>query len=86
MMGGFGVFGIGMLLMVLFWCAIIGGAIWLVAMLARGNRGASTAGNGNGLAPASQTPLDILNARYARGEINKEQYEGIKRDLGNQER
>ncbi len=29
-----------------------------------------------------QTPLDILNLRSARGEINKEQYDQMKRDLG----
>ncbi len=31
---------------------------------------------------AGQTPLDILNLRYARGEINKEQYDQMRRDLG----
>ncbi len=28
-----------------------------------------------------ETPLDILKARYARGEVTKEQFEGMKRDL-----
>ncbi len=27
-------------------------------------------------------PLDIARARYARGEISKEEFEEIKRDLG----
>ena len=27
------------------------------------------------------TPLEILKQRYARGEINKEEYEAMKRDL-----
>ena len=28
-----------------------------------------------------QTPLEILNARYARGEIGREEYEQMRRDL-----
>ena len=31
---------------------------------------------------ASQTPLEILKARYARGEITGEQYESMKSDIG----
>ena len=30
----------------------------------------------------SQTPLEILKARYVRGEISREQYELMKQDLG----
>ena len=30
----------------------------------------------------SQTPLEILKARYVRGEINREQYEAMKGDIG----
>ena len=34
-----------------------------------------------GLAPTRQTPVDILKARYARGEISREEYEQMHRDL-----
>jgi putative membrane protein len=78
MMSGFGFGGmlLGGLLMLAFWVLVIGGVIWLVVTLARGSQstpGASTAG---------QTPLDILRTRYAKGEITKEQFEEMKRDLG----
>lgn len=78
MMGGFGFGGmlLGGLLMLAFWVLVIGGVIWLVVTLARGSQ--STAG-----APtAGQIPLDILKTRYAKGEITKEQFEEMKRDLG----
>jgi len=37
--------------------------------------------NQTGSAPTSQTPLEILKARYARDEISREEYEQIRRDL-----
>jgi len=78
MMGGFGFGGMlfGGLLMNAFWVLIIGGAVWLVVTLARGNQGqAATTASG-------QTSLDVLKARYAKGEINKEQFDQMRRDLG----
>lgn len=33
-----------------------------------------------GPTPTNQTPLDILKARYARGEISREEYDQIHRD------
>ncbi len=76
MMYGWG--GLGWLLMVLFWALVIGGGIWLIVMLTR--RGAVTTTLGPG--GTGQTPLDILQMRYARGEITREQFEQMKRDLG----
>ncbi len=76
MMGGFGGAGMlfGGLMMLAFWVLIIAGAVWLVWTLARGSTNAPGG-------QASQTPFDILKARYAKGEITKEQYETMKRDL-----
>ena len=38
--------------------------------------------NQTGPAQTKQTPLELLKARYARGEISREQYELMKQDLG----
>lgn len=78
MMTGFGMgFGvIGLLFMALFWGVLIFGGVWLVRVLFN-NRG-----------PSQNLPLDrqpgareILDQRYARGEITQEQYELMKRDI-----
>ncbi len=66
-----GPWGIGMMLMMLvFWgliiVALVLGIRWLVTQ---------------GRESRSDSALDILRQRYARGEINKEQYEAMKRDL-----
>lgn len=85
-MMGFGFFGVGMLLMVAFWVLIIGGGVWLVMTLVRKSQSqpgattnlpALTAGS----AKLNQMPLDILKMRYAKGEITKEQFDEMRRDL-----
>ena len=77
MMGGlgFGMFGIGALIMLAFWVLVIGGVVWLIQSIARGGAMGTSALN-------RETPLDILKARFAKGEINKEQFEEMKHDLG----
>lgn len=66
-----GAWGIGMMLMMLvFWGLII-------VALVLGIRWLATRG---GL-PRTDSALDILRQRYARGEINKEEFEAKKRDL-----
>ncbi len=66
-----GPWGIGMMLMMLvFWglvvVALVLGIRWLITQ---------------GREPPADSPLDILKRRYARGEIDKEEYEAKKRDL-----
>jgi putative membrane protein len=68
-----GAWGIGMgLMMLLFWGAVI------VAIVV-GVRWAF--GQGRPGSTRSDTALDILRERYARGEINREEFEQRKRDL-----
>jgi len=66
--------GFGMLFMGLFWIMLIVGAVWLASSLFQTGRGPNVTGR-------AQTPRDILDQRYARGEITREQYELMKRDL-----
>ena len=65
--------GFGMIGMVLLWVLIIVG----IVVLARW-----TSGSGPHSHPHSRSALDILKERYARGEIDKQEFEDKKRDLG----
>jgi putative membrane protein len=74
---GMGVGGIGLILMLLFWASLIFGGVWLVKTIFSSGQQKQT-----GMVNLEQTsPLDILNQRYARGEISKEEYKVMKQDL-----
>jgi len=61
-----------MLMMLLFWGVVIAGLVlglrWLVTQ-------------GRSTAPRDEA-LEILRQRYARGDIDKQEFEALKRDLG----
>jgi len=66
-----GAWGLGMLfVMVVFWGLVITGLVLGIRWLVRQGGGAR-----------SDSALDILRQRYARGEINKDEFEARKRDL-----
>lgn len=71
--GGSGWMGLGWIFMVLVWVLIILGVIALVRWL-------GTSGSDRREAQR-KTPLEILQERYARGEIEREEYEQKRRDL-----
>lgn len=58
----------------LFWGSIIAVGVWVIHRVTR---------RGDAETPYSQgrTPLETLKGRYARGEIIKQEFEEIKRDL-----
>lgn len=60
------------ILMIIFWVGVIWLVVWGIRKLVRGSGNMS-----NGTLNA----LDIARERYARGEINKEQFEQYKKDL-----
>ena len=64
----------GGLMMLLFW----GGLIALVVLVVRGLSGPTNAANSSSSEATSNTALDILKERYARGEITKTEYEEMR--------
>lgn len=57
----------------LFWILIIVGAVFLINWVIRQSRFSKT--------EDSESPLEILKKRYAKGEIDKEKFEKMKKDL-----
>ena len=71
----------GWIFMLVFLCIIIGG----IVALARGGFGKGfMCGHDNGdyKHGISKSPLDILKERYAKGEIDKKEFEERKNNLG----
>ncbi len=73
MMGGFGIGhgmgGFGFIIMIAFWILIVVGIVYVIRWLAASTKAAQST-------PASgETPVDILKKRYARGEIDKVEFE-----------
>jgi putative membrane protein len=78
MMGEWGMMGwFGGIFMIIFWILIIVGLVFLIKWLVQSTRGHSSPG----WTGSSSTALDILKERYARGEIDKQEFEEKKRDL-----
>ncbi len=71
MMGGFG----NMFLMPIVWIVVLGLIIWAVVTAIY------SPGESNSTAHKADSPLEILKRRYARGEIDKEEYQEKKKDL-----
>ena len=75
--GGYGMF-FGPLFMILILAATIAAIVFLVRWLGGTQQGFGPAS----LTPPVQTPLDILKERFAKGEINKEEFDERRRVLG----
>ncbi len=76
MMGGpgFGIFGMifGLIFMLLFFTGIILLVVWIVRQFALGGTSAH---------PSTSNALEILKDRFARGEISKEEFTEMKKEL-----
>ena len=73
MMGGYGMGWFGGIIMVAFWIAVVVGIIFLIRWLVL-----SAKGGGSG---SEESALEILKKRYARGEIDKKEFEQKKKDI-----
>lgn len=79
MMGGWagpgftGGWGLWWLFPLVFWGAIVTGIVFLIRAVGQGKGGAQS--------QAGVTAIDILKKRYARGEITREEFEAMKRDV-----
>ena len=77
---GWGNYGwIGMIINLIITIAVIVGIAWFVTWLVRRTNSNGLANIGSNVAP--QSPRKILQSRYARGEITREQYLEIFADL-----
>ncbi len=69
----------GGLMMILFWGGIIALAVVILRTFIVGNSRAVSSGPSS--ASSSGSALEILNERYAKGEIDREEFEFIRLDL-----
>jgi putative membrane protein len=67
---------LGGLIMFIFWVAVIYFIVWLI-------RGGKSPFHHECMGGKNNNALDILKERYAKGEINKEEFEAKKKDLSN---
>lgn len=70
---------VGMIINILIWLLFIGGFVWLIVWAVR--RSSSGGGSFTAAPPAPQSPKEIAQMRYARGEITREQYQQMLEDL-----
>ncbi len=70
--------GFGWIFMLVFWCFIV----WIIISLIRGGFGGSyMCGQGHNTDTHEKSPLEILKERYAKGEIDKKEFDEKKRDI-----
>ena len=75
MMGGWGMGWFGGIFIVVFWILILVGLVFLIKWLIQST--SRDQANGRGFSRA----VEILKERYARGEIDKDEFESKKKDL-----
>ena len=69
MMGGWGMGWFGGVFMIVFWILILVGLVFFIRWLVQSTRGGQAGGS------SSNRALEILKERYARGDIDKAEFE-----------
>lgn len=70
-------FGFGWIFMLVFW----GLVIWAIFALVRGASGGGGGSYHGKSEKGEKSAIDILNERYAKGEVSKEDFDRMKKDL-----
>jgi putative membrane protein len=76
MMGDWGMGWFGMIFMIIFWGLIIVGLVLLIRWLIQ-----NTSSRASSDVSTGSKAMDILKERYAKGEINRDEFESMKKDL-----
>ncbi len=77
MMSGGSYIWFGWIFALIFWVLIIAGIAWGLKYFLEKRRGEAS----NEITKKEELPLEILKTRYAKGEIDKVEYDKIKKDL-----
>ncbi len=72
-------FGFGWIFMLVFWALIF----WAIVSFVRGDRNYSHRHHDNEYDYEDHRALAIIKERYAKGELSKEKYEEMKKELSN---
>lgn len=70
---GYGWMGFGWIFMLIFWGAVVFGVVALIRWVIMRSSGSQDGPH--------RTPQEILQERYVRGEITREQYEQMRKDI-----
>ena len=72
--------GFGLIWMLIFWGGLIALAVWLIRVLFP----ASPYKSADNVLDTPVSARDILDQRYARGELSREEYEEMRQAIGSQ--
>ncbi len=71
-----GMYGYGPIFMIIFWFILIGFGIYLLKKFANGDN--KTTKNSENINKQTNTPIEALQLRLAKGEIDEAEYERLK--------